>query len=1167
MKKKKKGFTLVELLAVVVVLSVLLVITVPKILEVIENAQKQAYKESVELMAHTARLQYQTGEVTGGVAKIPEGGIIYEFAEGEYTTSNTLNFKGDKPFSGKITLTEDKKIIITDLISNDKKWCAKKDANEKHARVGKRNDPGFNCKIEGEEEKIVDEVGCMLATNKDETIYYIDSPSDLYAFSQSVNSGDIDYSGKTVKVRNNLDMSKAEGECVTNFEPIGTEDKPFNGTFDGGLKTISNLKIDSSNTWVGIFGVTNGATIQGLIIEKASVKGSDDSVSIGGLIGYNNQASVVKDIQINSMEVHGISYVGGLFGYANWGVQGSNILVKNIEVYGESSVYGVASNGSHKANNTIVENVKIEATTGKSIFTHYTNDTTYILNYSVTKNKGLETESTESRLDSKEINDINMYEAAGLDTWIGGDDGSGYYFDYDKKGNIVLKSIEKDPITFTLKGSGTESDPYLIENEKHWKEVSARPLETDYYRVTNDLDFSTNKYYMLGSTNSPFQGIFDGDMKQINNVTINASSTNNIGVFGKVNEGKISNLNLNKIDINGRNNTGGIAGYLVGTYITTVKINGNVHGATNVGGLVGTNFTSTSYVDEIQVTNMVVDGDISVGGLTGGTSWGVNNNNVLVKNIEIYGNDTVFGTTSNSNSDANNTVIENIKIEAPTNKSIYTHHTDDTTYILNYSITNNKGEETESTESRLDSKEINDINMYEAAGLDTWIGGDSNTTDYYFDYDSNNSIVLKSTKKDPITFTLKGSGTESDPYLIENEKHWKEVSARPLEPDYYKVTNDLDFNTNKYYMLGSANAPFQGTFNGDMKQISNITINASSADNIGVFGKVNEVTISKLNLNKININGRNNTGGVVGYFTGPSYLKTIIVNGNVNGGMYTGGLVGYNISAISYIDEVEITNMIVKGSNSVGGLNGYGNWGITSNDILVKNIEIYGSEYVNITSPNSSCRTKKAVYENSKLVATTSKSVYTGWSNDEKYLINSTVILSVGTENEDISTYNDSANLGNLPYYANMLETLYTGDTNNTGYFFDYDPSKNGIYLKKAYSLTFTSPPSDDTEDTNTEGGGTEADNCYITISCSGSGKYRNCYINYYENGVNEAPVLNGFNFNLTQGSSCAAYSLSNTPSGANFYVKKKSSSSCSVTFRASTSADCATTTYKTISF
>ena len=108
---KKKGFTLIELLAVIIILAIILVIAVPKILEVIENAEKQSYKESVELMVHTAKLQYQTQEIQGNAPEIPEGGIIYKYGENANDTIQInidevglLNFKGDKPSGGTITL-------------------------------------------------------------------------------------------------------------------------------------------------------------------------------------------------------------------------------------------------------------------------------------------------------------------------------------------------------------------------------------------------------------------------------------------------------------------------------------------------------------------------------------------------------------------------------------------------------------------------------------------------------------------------------------------------------------------------------------------------------------------------------------------------------------------------------------------------------------------------------------------------------------------------------------------------------------------------------------------------------------------------------------------------------------------------------------------------------
>ena len=46
--KSKKGFTLVELLGVIIILAVILLIAVPKITNIIDESKKEAYKSSVQ---------------------------------------------------------------------------------------------------------------------------------------------------------------------------------------------------------------------------------------------------------------------------------------------------------------------------------------------------------------------------------------------------------------------------------------------------------------------------------------------------------------------------------------------------------------------------------------------------------------------------------------------------------------------------------------------------------------------------------------------------------------------------------------------------------------------------------------------------------------------------------------------------------------------------------------------------------------------------------------------------------------------------------------------------------------------------------------------------------------------------------------------------------------
>ena len=52
-KNKKVGFTLIELLAVIVILAIIALIATPIILGIVEDARKDSFLRSVELVAST----------------------------------------------------------------------------------------------------------------------------------------------------------------------------------------------------------------------------------------------------------------------------------------------------------------------------------------------------------------------------------------------------------------------------------------------------------------------------------------------------------------------------------------------------------------------------------------------------------------------------------------------------------------------------------------------------------------------------------------------------------------------------------------------------------------------------------------------------------------------------------------------------------------------------------------------------------------------------------------------------------------------------------------------------------------------------------------------------------------------------------------------------------
>ena len=65
MRKKKNAFTLIELLAVIVILAVILVISIPRILDVIETSKKDSFKNSAQLIADSAEKKKVSDKLLG----------------------------------------------------------------------------------------------------------------------------------------------------------------------------------------------------------------------------------------------------------------------------------------------------------------------------------------------------------------------------------------------------------------------------------------------------------------------------------------------------------------------------------------------------------------------------------------------------------------------------------------------------------------------------------------------------------------------------------------------------------------------------------------------------------------------------------------------------------------------------------------------------------------------------------------------------------------------------------------------------------------------------------------------------------------------------------------------------------------------------------------------
>lgn len=116
-----------------------------------------------------------------------------------------------------------------------------------------------------------------------------------------------------------------DGKELLSWIPIGNYNNRWKGNMDGQAHTISNLYIKTAQNYVGLFGFTEGATIQDLIFDYAKVDNVNttgtNTMYTGILAGYayasTNSPAHIKGIKTtNNCTVIGQEDTGGIVGSA-----------------------------------------------------------------------------------------------------------------------------------------------------------------------------------------------------------------------------------------------------------------------------------------------------------------------------------------------------------------------------------------------------------------------------------------------------------------------------------------------------------------------------------------------------------------------------------------------------------------------------------------------------------------------------------------------------------------------------------------------------------------------------------------------------------------------------------------------------------------------------------
>lgn len=205
--------------------------------------------------------------------------------------------------------------------------------------------------------------------------------------------------------------------------------------------------------------------------------------------------------------------------------------------------------------------------------------------------------------------------------------------------------------------------------------------------------------------------------------------------------------------------------------------------------------------------------------------------------------------------------------------------------------------------------------------------------------------VMEGEDLDGYVFKTEGEG-ESKVYLINDERDLERLAA------YVNSGHDAlgkTFKQNADITLTAAHTSigryfegtykyFKGTYDGNNKTISNLTVNAPNSNYQGLFGYTSKAVIKNVTLANCNITGKQYTGGIVGYASTSTAIENCHVRGNISAtesdASGHGGIAG-SATATS------ITNCTVTGtiSTSVSNDNYGGIVGAANYDVVITSCE------------------------------------------------------------------------------------------------------------------------------------------------------------------------------------------------------------------------------------
>ena len=297
--------------------------------------------------------------IEDGVTRIGQGAFRYHGKISKVTIPDTVTSIGEGAFYNDLivqvyippTVTQ----IESEILNNDGNVAVISGVEGSYAQTYAEEN-GYHFKaVDVANETVIEKPagfdfwsGDIQEVPEQSGVYVINNAAEFAWVAKTVNEGTSDFMGKKVQLNADLDLGDAK------WVPIGTEKKPFKGSFDGKGHTISHVRPAEGYGYTGLFGYIQSAVaglslrIEDVIISDFIAENTSQKNTCGVLAGAVN-VNRGTDVVIEKITANGsitrFSNSAGIISELYCGKGCSSVLIENCNAVVDILTSGASGAG------------------------------------------------------------------------------------------------------------------------------------------------------------------------------------------------------------------------------------------------------------------------------------------------------------------------------------------------------------------------------------------------------------------------------------------------------------------------------------------------------------------------------------------------------------------------------------------------------------------------------------------------------------------------------------------------------------------------------------------------------------------------------------------------------------------------------------------------------